>query len=123
LERLSKDYHPLHIMVTENGIPVPDGVDLDGKVRDNRRIQYLQDHLIQVNRAIQAGLPLSGYLVWSLLDNFEWQMGYQMRFGLIYVDFETQKRTIKNSGHWFHHVITNNGFIPKDYFIDIEPAE
>ena len=123
LQRLSKDYHPIQMMVSENGVPVPDGIDFDGKVRDNRRIQYLQDHLIQVKRAIQAGLPISGYLVWSLLDNFEWNLGYQMRFGLIHVDFDTQKRTIKNSGHWFHEVIKSNGFTPQDYFIEFKPEE
>ena len=112
---LQKDYHPANIFITENGVPVADAPDFDGKVRDDRRIQYLQDHLIQVQRAMQAGVPVSGYLVWSLLDNFEWALGYLTRFGLVYVDFETQKRTIKASGSWFSKVIAANGFIPANY--------
>jgi beta-glucosidase len=98
------------IMITENGVPVPDGLDFDGRVRDERRIRYLHDHLFQVHRAIQAGIPVKGYFHWSLMDNFEWALGYAPRFGLVYVDYETLKRTIKDSGHWFARVIHNNGF-------------
>jgi len=96
-------------MITENGICVPDGVDMDGRVRDTRRIGYLRDHLLQVHRAMQAGVPVSGYFVWSLLDNFEWAFGYSKRFGLVHVDFETQKRTVKDSGRWFAGVVEENG--------------
>jgi beta-glucosidase len=98
------------IMVTENGVPVPDGIDFDGRVRDERRIRYLRDHLFQVQHAIQAGIPVKGYFHWSLMDNFEWAHGYAPRFGLIYVDYQTLKRTIKDSGHWFASVIQKNGF-------------
>jgi beta-glucosidase len=106
-------YRPgMQIVVTENGIPVPDGIDFDGRCRDPRRIRYLRDHLAQVHRAITDGIPVSGYFVWSLLDNFEWALGYSMRFGLIYVDFATQARTIKESGHWYSRVIRDNGFGP-----------
>jgi beta-glucosidase len=115
LDRINKDYHPTCMWVSENGIPVPDGVDFDGKVRDDRRIQYLQDHLIQIHRAIKNGIPVNGYLVWSFLDNFEWNLGYRMRFGLVYVDFETNNRIIKNSGFWFRNVIRQNGFIPATF--------
>jgi beta-glucosidase len=113
LTRVWNDYRPTNIFVTENGVCVPDGVDFDGRVRDYRRIRYLRDHLVQVHRAIAEGVPVRGYLVWSLLDNFEWAYGYRMRFGLTYVDFETQKRTIKESGYWFAQVIRDNGFDPE----------
>jgi beta-glucosidase len=98
------------IMITENGVPIPDGLDFDGRVCDERRIRYLRNHLYQVQRAIQAGIPVKGYFHWSLMDNFEWTLGYAPRFGLVYVDYETLKRTIKDSGHWFASVIQKNGF-------------
>lgn len=98
------------IMVTENGIPVPDGIDFDGRVRDERRIRYLENHILQVHKAIQMGVPVKGYFVWSFMDNFEWALGYGQRFGIVYVDFKTQERTIKDSGHWFADIIRNNGF-------------
>jgi beta-glucosidase len=98
------------IMITENGVPVPDGLDFDARVRDERRIHYLRDHIAQVHRAMDAGVPVKGYFHWSLMDNFEWAHGYAQRFGLVYVDFKTQKRTIKESGYWFSKVIKQNGF-------------
>ncbi len=97
------------LMVTENGIPVPDGLDFDGRVRDERRIRYLESHIAQVHRAIKDGAPIKGYFHWSLTDNFEWALGYGPRFGLVYVDYKTLKRTIKDSGRWFANVIRNNG--------------
>ena len=111
LMRIWKEYQPeCQLMVTENGIPVPDGLDFDCRVRDERRIRYLRNHLAQVQRAMQAGVPIKGYFHWSLMDNFEWALGYTPRFGLIYVDYKTLKRTIKDSGYWFAKVIQNNGF-------------
>jgi beta-glucosidase len=98
------------IMVTENGVPVPDGLDFDGRVRDERRIRYLRNHIAQVHHAMDEGVLVKGYFHWSLMDNFEWVLGYGQRFGLVYVDFKTQKRTIKDSGHWFTRVIHENGF-------------
>ena len=98
------------IMVTENGIPVPDGLDFDGHVRDERRIRYLKDHIAQVHHAMDEGVPVKGYFHWSLMDNFEWAWGFSQRFGLVYVDFKTQKRTIKDSGHWFTRLIQEDGF-------------
>jgi beta-glucosidase len=98
------------IMITENGIPVPDGLDFDGRVRDERRIRYLRNHIAQVHRAMDEGVPVKGYFHWSLMDNFEWALGYGQRFGLIYVDFKTQKRTVKDSGAWFANIIKENGF-------------
>jgi beta-glucosidase len=110
IKRVWEDYKPGKIIITENGIPVPDGVDFDGRVRDERRIRYVRDHLKQVHRAISEGIPVKGYFHWSLLDNFEWAFGYTMRFGLVYVDYSTQERIIKESGHWFSRVIKDNGF-------------
>ena len=109
LKRIWQDYHPKNLLITENGVCVPDGIDFDGRIRDERRIRYLQDHLVQVQHALADGIPVSGYLVWSFLDNFEWTYGYRMRFGLVYVDFETLKRTIKDSGRWYADVIKRNG--------------
>lgn len=109
LKRIHTDYAPANILVLENGICVPDGIDFDGRVRDERRIRYLRNHIAQVHRAVSDGIPVTGYFVWSLFDNFEWALGYQMRFGLVYVDFETKKRTMKDSGRWYARVIKENG--------------
>ncbi|HUI90045.1 MAG TPA: GH1 family beta-glucosidase [Anaerolineales bacterium] len=110
LMRIWKDYRPAcELMVTENGVPVPDGLDFDGHVRDERRIRYLQNHIAQVHRAIQDGVPIKGFFHWSLMDNFEWALGYGPRFGLVYVDYKTLKRTVKDSGRWFSRVIQDNG--------------
>jgi beta-glucosidase len=109
LTRVHRDYHPRAMFITENGIPVPDGVDFDQRVRDARRIDYLHRHLVEAHRALTEGVPLRGYFHWSLLDNFEWAHGYDMRFGLVYVDFETQARIVKDSGRWYRQVIEANG--------------
>ena len=109
LARVWKEYKPAELYVTENGVPVPDTLEPDGRVHDVRRIAYLRDHIVQVHRAIADGVPVRGYFVWSLLDNFEWALGYQMRFGLAYVDFETRQRTMKDSGKWYAGVIARNG--------------
>jgi beta-glucosidase len=109
LDRVWNEYHPIcEIMVTENGVPVPDGVDFDGRIRDERRIRYLQAHLNRVHRAIQAGIPVSGYFHWSFMDNFEWALGYSQHYGLVYVDTADQKRVVKDSGRWFTGVIRAN---------------
>lgn len=111
LLRIWKEYQPAcELMITENGIPVPDGKDFDGRIRDERRIRYLRDHLNQIHLAMQAGVPVKGYFHWSLTDNFEWAYGFEKRFGLVYVDFETQERTIKESGKWFSRVIHEDGY-------------
>ncbi|MFP4344050.1 MAG: GH1 family beta-glucosidase [Anaerolineales bacterium] len=110
LTRIWTDYEIEALYVTENGMPVPEGKDLDGRIRDYRRIAYLRDHIAQVHRALEVGVPMRGYFVWSLLDNFEWAHGYDMRFGLIHVDYESLERTIKESGHWYAEVIRSNGF-------------
>ncbi|HEX9029464.1 MAG TPA: family 1 glycosylhydrolase, partial [Anaerolineales bacterium] len=109
LMRLHRDYHHPNLIVSENGVPEPDEVSADGKVHDPQRIRYLQAHLLQLERAIQDGAPVSGYFVWSLLDNFEWIFGYSRRFGLVYVDFETKQRVLKDSAEWYGNVIRLNG--------------
>jgi beta-glucosidase len=111
LMRIQQDYQPkAEIMVTENGVPVPDGIDFDGRVRDERRIRYLKNHLAQVQRAMQDGVAVRGYFHWSLLDNFEWALGYGPRFGLFYLDYKTLERILKDSGRWFSQVIHDHGF-------------
>jgi beta-glucosidase len=101
LEDLTRAYHPPALLVTENGAAFQDRWNGDGRVADRRRVAYLRDHLREVERAMEHGAPVAGYFVWSLLDNFEWAEGYSKRFGLIYVDFETQRRIIKDSGRWY----------------------
>jgi beta-glucosidase len=88
------------IIITENGAAFPDTV-LDGEVDDPLRLQYLQDHIVQVLKARNEGCKVGGYFVWTLTDNFEWAEGYHPRFGIIHVDFDTQQRTIKSSGKWY----------------------
>lgn len=109
LSRLHFEYRPTKIYVTENGASYGDGPDAAGRVSDERRIAYLRNHLAAAHRAVQAGVPLSGYFVWSLLDNFEWARGYTQRFGLVWVDFQTQQRIIKDSALWYKAVIAKNG--------------
>jgi beta-glucosidase len=109
LNRLNHNYKLPPIFITENGAAFRDEISLDGKIRDERRINYLHQHIKQLLLALQDGVDLRGYFVWSLLDNFEWGHGYTKRFGLIHVDFDTQKRTIKDSGEWYSRVIGSNG--------------
>ena len=89
----------LPLFVTENGMADSDQLSDDGTVPDPKRLQYLQDHLAAARRAISDGVPLQGYLFWSLMDNYEWAYGYKERFGLIHVDFDSLKRTPKASYH------------------------
>ncbi len=109
LNRLNDIYNLPPIYITENGAAFQDGSSLDGKIHDERRINYLHQHITQLHLALQDGVDVRGYFVWSLLDNFEWSHGYTKRFGLIRVDFDTQKRTIKDSGEWYSRVIASNG--------------
>ncbi len=103
-------YNPAKIYITENGCAMPDEVNSVGQVMDLDRLQYLHDHFLMAHKAISEGVPLKGYFVWSLLDNFEWAKGYGQRFGITYVDYPTQKRIIKYSGNWYRKVIEANGF-------------
>lgn len=108
LERVHRDYAPNRILITENGAAFPD-VLTDGRVDDPARESFLHEHILEAHRALQEGVPIAGYSVWSLLDNFEWQHGYGPRFGLIYVDYPTQDRIIKRSGRWYAEVTRENG--------------
>lgn len=107
LQRLGRDYQPAEMMVTENGTPLADVPDAKGQVEDAERISYLERHLSGVQQVIAQGLPVGGYFVWSLLDNFEWALGYKMRFGLVHVDFSTQERTPKASARWYAGFISS----------------
>ncbi|GAB4460075.1 MAG: GH1 family beta-glucosidase [Anaerolineae bacterium] len=108
--RLHFDYQPPKIYITENGASYGDGPNAAGRVADSRRTSYLRRHFAAAHRAIQAGVPLAGYFVWSLLDNFEWAEGYSQRFGIVWVDYDTQERIPKDSALWYKEVIANNGF-------------
>jgi beta-glucosidase len=110
LGRVYFNYQPFKIYVTENGASYSTGPDEKGSVPDELRTKYLRTHFAAMHRAIQAGVPLAGYFAWSLLDNFEWSFGYSQRFGIIWVDYETQKRTLKDSAKWYKGVIRKNGF-------------
>jgi len=99
----------LPILVTENGMSNDDSVDTDGKVHDNERVEFLGGYLLALRRAVDEGTPILGYMQWSLMDNFEWAEGYSQRFGLIHVDCETQKRTLKDSALWYKEVIASHG--------------
>mgnify|MGYP003339192648 FL=1 len=105
LERLHRDYSPKEMFITENGSAWPDEV-VGGEVIDTDRIEYLAQHISVVKQAQTQGIPVNGYFAWSLLDNFEWAAGYSQRFGLIHVDYATQKRTPKQSAHWYRDFIS-----------------
>ena len=105
LLELNRTYAPPEIVVTENGAAYPDTVDPDGRVRDVDRLGYLARHVAAAADALGAGVPLTGYHVWSLLDNYEWSLGYSRRFGLVHVDFDSQRRTPKDSARWYQRLI------------------
>jgi len=108
LGRLYFDYEFPVIYITENGAAFVDQVGADGEVDDPARLSYIKRHLQQTHRAIEAGIPVKGYFAWSLMDNFEWGYGFSKRFGLIHVDYETQKRTFKSSAKWYRQVVEQN---------------
>lgn len=108
LRRLHGEYAPHAIHITENGAAFVDRVE-NGQVHDPRRVAYLREHFIAAQRAIQDGVPLRGYFVWSLLDNFEWAHGYTKRFGIVYVDYATQTRIPKDSAEFYKRVVAANG--------------
>jgi beta-glucosidase len=110
LARVYFDYQPRKIYITENGASYSTPPDEKGNVPDVHRVNYLRTHFAAAHRAIQAGVPLAGYFVWSLMDNFEWSHGYSQRFGIVWVDYETQKRFVKDSAKWYKNVIRKNGF-------------
>jgi beta-glucosidase len=97
---LNRKYELPPVYITENGAAMADRIE-DGVVDDINRSQFFQDHLAAVNRAMEQGVDVRGYFAWSLMDNFEWAEGYEKRFGIVYVDYETQNRMMKGSGHAF----------------------
>ena len=109
LLRLTEDYGARRLYITENGSAYPDVVGPDGTVDDPERTAYLDQHLAACASAVRKGVPLAGYFAWSLLDNFEWAYGYDKRFGLVHVDYATQRRTIKGSGHHYADLIRAHG--------------
>jgi beta-glucosidase len=109
LRRVHTGYPPLPLYITENGAAFDDVPGPDGTVDDADRVDYLDQHLRVCRQAIADGVPLRGYFAWSLLDNFEWSWGYSRRFGLVYVDYPTQRRVPKASGLWYAEVIRRNG--------------
>jgi len=111
LKRVQDDYSPHAIYITENGAAFPDRLDKEGKIKDDKRIKYLKEHLSFAHKAIERGVKLKGYFVWSLIDNFEWTYGYSKRFGIIYIDYSTQKRIFKESAYWYQKVIKNNSIV------------
>jgi beta-glucosidase len=108
LLRLKDEYPAVPLYITENGAAFDDVVEHDG-VHDADRIAYLDGHLRSCAQAIGHGVPLKGYFVWSLLDNFEWSFGYGPRFGIVHVDYATQRRTPKDSAHWYAEVVRRGG--------------
>ncbi len=105
---LYERYH-LPIIIAENGLSMPDWVSLDGQVHDPGRIDFMHRYLKELSKASQEGADIRAFFYWSLMDNFEWSEGYNERFGLIHVDYTTQKRTLKDSAYWYTEVIKNNG--------------
>jgi beta-glucosidase len=104
LVRLHRDYELPDVYITENGAAYPDGRD-NGSIADSKRISYLGRHIAALRDAISQGVPVRGYFLWSLLDNFEWAYGFSRRFGIVYVDFETLERVPKDSFRWYHDLI------------------
>jgi beta-glucosidase len=105
LVRIRRDYGEIPLLITENGAAYDDVWDGDGHVDDERRVEYLRGHIEAVERARADGVDVRGYYVWSLLDNFEWEHGYGKRFGIVFIDFPTQRRIPKRSALWYRDLI------------------
>jgi beta-glucosidase len=110
LLRLHREYPATPLVITENGAAFDDQVAADGAVHDEDRRSFLEGHLRACHQAIADGVDLRGYLAWSLMDNFEWGFGYSKRFGIVHVDYDTQRRTLKDSARWYAKVAQDNGF-------------
>lgn len=106
LVRLRDEYAPPAILITENGAAFTDVRGHDAAVRDPERADYIAAHVAVLERAVAAGVPVAGYFVWTLMDNFEWSLGYGTRFGLVYVDFATLERVPKSSFHWYRKFLS-----------------
>jgi beta-glucosidase len=111
LERIHADYPRVPLVVTENGAAFDDRIGPDGRIHDADRIRFLDGHVRAAHTAIERGVDLRGFFVWSFLDNFEWAEGYAKRFGLVYVDYASQRRILKDSGYWFRDVIARGGVL------------
>lgn len=111
LKLLNDTYHPKKIIITENGCASNDWVNDEGRCEDTNRIYFIRSYLKRAHRAIRDGIPLAGYFVWSFWDNFEWQEGLSLQFGLVHVNFRTLERTPKESAYWYSDVIRQNGFM------------
>ena len=109
LVALQREYALPCIYITENGAAFNMGPDAEGRIVDTPRIEFLRGHLEALHAAIQRGVPVKGYFVWSLMDNFEWTHGYTQRFGIVWVDFKTQRRILKDSAKFYQQVIRQNG--------------
>ncbi|MGY3334474.1 beta-glucosidase [Streptomyces filamentosus] len=109
LTRMRDELPGVPLVITENGAAYEDYADPSGQVRDPERVAYLHGHLAAVRRAIEDGADVRGYFLWSLLDNFEWAFGYSKRFGIVHVDFASQRRTPKDSARWYAEVIARGG--------------
>jgi beta-glucosidase len=107
--RQARAYTSVPLYITENGAAFDDAVAPDGGVHDDARVAYLREHIAMAHRAIQEGIDLRGYYVWTLLDNFEWSHGFSKRFGLLYTDYANGRRIWKRSAHWYREVIARNG--------------
>ncbi len=107
--RYLHERYKLPVIIMENGLANNDWVSVDGAVHDPQRIDFTTRYLVSLRSAIDDGVPVQGYFHWSILDNFEWAEGYSQRFGMIYVDFRTQQRILKDSAHWYREVIQTNG--------------
>jgi beta-glucosidase len=104
LVRIAREYAPPKIYITENGCAYSDGPDANRRIPDVRRVEFLRAHLMTAHRAVAGGVPLAGYFLWSLMDNFEWAHGYTKRFGVYWVDYATQERIPKQSAFWYRDV-------------------
>ncbi|SDR14416.1 GH1 family beta-glucosidase [Thermostaphylospora chromogena] len=113
LTRVAKEYPGIPMVISENGAAFDDVLTEDGSVHDRDRVAFIDAHLRTCHAAIEAGVPLQGYFAWSLLDNFEWAWGYGKRFGLVYVDYETQRRIPKDSALWYAESIRRGGLRPQ----------
>ena len=108
LVRVQRDYTPQAIVVTENGAAFEDTWDGNGTVSDPQRLSYIREHIHALEQALSQGVSLRGYFLWSLLDNFEWSEGYSKRFGMVYLDYPTQQRIVKESGRWYAEFVSSH---------------
>jgi beta-glucosidase len=114
LLNVKKLYGDIPIYVMENGASYPDKISPDSKIHDQDRVNYYRIYIQSLHNAIQQGVDVRGYFAWSLMDNFEWEEGYSSRFGIVYIDFETQIRIVKDSGNFYTNVIAENGLEGED---------